>query len=41
MIYKEKVLQKIFKNVDFRDFRIFGGHVNRAHGKGNRHGHFP
>ena len=33
MIYKEKVLPKIFKNVNFLDFRIFGGDVNRAHGR--------
>ena len=35
MIYKEKVLPKIFKNVNFLDFRIFGGDVNRAHGRHN------
>ena len=33
MIYKEKVLPQIFKNVNFLDFRIFGGDVNRAHGR--------
>ena len=33
MIYKEKVPPKIFKNVNFLVFRIFGGDVNRAHGR--------
>ena len=33
MIYKETVPPKIFKNVNLLDFRIFGGDVNRAHGR--------